>query len=426
MSSYSLPVCLPSMAVNPTVLNTKIMGFLASLKQYRNPEENLEGGDSDVDTSNDSNDDVTAGVMITPPPPVMPPPVMPPPVMPPPVMPPPVMPPTPTSSPNTHEWPNINPNAFHLNSDDLFAVSHLPPLPLNNSSTASSSKYLPSIIRPSTLPSCSYGFKMRPRTCTKSRLRSSYNNIFAESTARKLRFAASTNNMELLTRSLESGADPNDADELKRSPLHLATCRGHFEIVRELLKFGANPNVVDSLGNTPLHLAVISSSSNNIYFIVYVLVQGGASVHMFDRGGNSPLDLAEGKLRILRTYYEEPTLEDSKILEDMIALMLRYMVKEKQEVDNVSALEKCMQNLSTSDDQGRIRVVNAFRQGLDARYGDHANTSLAEVLRKQTSLSKRLSETSSMEYADNIPDELKLPEIDVERLSSHSHTETAV
>ncbi|XP_070143692.1 plasma membrane calcium-transporting ATPase 3-like isoform X4 [Drosophila kikkawai] len=31
-----------------------------------------------------------------------------------------------------------------------------------------------------------------------------------------------------------------------------------------------------------------------------------------------------------------------------------------------------------------IRVVNAFRQGLDARYGDHTNnTSLAEVLRKQ-------------------------------------------
>ncbi|EFA12051.1 hypothetical protein TcasGA2_TC001468 [Tribolium castaneum] len=73
-----------------------------------------------------------------------------------------------------------------------------------------------------------------------------------------------------------------------------------------------------------------------------------------------------------------------------------------------------------------IRVVNAFRQGLDARYGEHSNTSLAEVLRKQTSLSKRLSQTSSIEYADNIPDELTIPEIDVERLSSHSHTETAV
>ncbi|KRG07251.1 plasma membrane calcium-transporting ATPase 2 isoform X8 [Drosophila mojavensis] len=76
--------------------------------------------------------------------------------------------------------------------------------------------------------------------------------------------------------------------------------------------------------------------------------------------------------------------------------------------------------------QTQIRVVNAFRQGLDARYGEHTNTSLAEVLRKQTSLSKRLSETSSIDYADNIPDELTIPEIDVERLSSHSHTETAV
>lgn len=70
----------------------------------------------------------------------------------------------------------------------------------------------------------------------------------------------------------------------------------------------------------------------------------------------------------------------------------------------------------------QIRVVNAFRQGLDARYGE----SLAEVLRKQSSLSKRLSQTSSIEYADNVPDELMVPEIDVERLSSHSHTETAV
>lgn len=74
----------------------------------------------------------------------------------------------------------------------------------------------------------------------------------------------------------------------------------------------------------------------------------------------------------------------------------------------------------------QIRVVNAFRQGLDARYGEHSNTTLAEVLRKQASLSKRLSQTSSIEYADNIPDELTIPEIDVERLSSHSHTETAV
>jgi P-type Ca2+ transporter type 2B len=74
----------------------------------------------------------------------------------------------------------------------------------------------------------------------------------------------------------------------------------------------------------------------------------------------------------------------------------------------------------------QIRVVNAFRQGLDARYCERSNPSLAAVLQKQSSLSKRLSQASSIEYADNIPDELTVPEIDVERLSSHSHTETAV
>ncbi|XP_036145963.1 plasma membrane calcium-transporting ATPase 2 isoform X7 [Monomorium pharaonis] len=79
----------------------------------------------------------------------------------------------------------------------------------------------------------------------------------------------------------------------------------------------------------------------------------------------------------------------------------------------------------SSTDQA-IRVVNAFRQGLDTRYGEHSSTTLAEVLRKQPSLSKRFSQTSSIEYADNIPDELTIPDIDVERLSSHSHTETAV
>ncbi|XP_031778696.1 plasma membrane calcium-transporting ATPase 2 isoform X4 [Nasonia vitripennis] len=91
-------------------------------------------------------------------------------------------------------------------------------------------------------------------------------------------------------------------------------------------------------------------------------------------------------------------------------------------VQNVSVTGR-----SPSQDYYMIRVVNAFRQGLDSRYGEHSNTTnLAEVLRKQSSLNKRLSQTSSIDYADNLPDELAIPEIDVERLSSHSHTETAV
>lgn len=73
----------------------------------------------------------------------------------------------------------------------------------------------------------------------------------------------------------------------------------------------------------------------------------------------------------------------------------------------------------------QIRVVNAFRQGLDSR-GSLADAALAEALRKQTALSKRFSHSSSIEYADAARDTLAPHDIDVERLSSHSHTETAV
>ncbi|XP_048486743.1 plasma membrane calcium-transporting ATPase 2 isoform X5 [Plutella xylostella] len=73
--------------------------------------------------------------------------------------------------------------------------------------------------------------------------------------------------------------------------------------------------------------------------------------------------------------------------------------------------------------QTQIRVVNAFRQGLDSR-GSLADAALAEALRKQTALAKRFSHSSSVEYE---PRETLAPaDLDVERLSSHSHTETAV
>ncbi|KAH8343329.1 hypothetical protein KR059_008409 [Drosophila kikkawai] len=298
--------------------------------------------------------------------------------------PPPVMPPTPTSSPNTHgEWPHMNfnlnlnlnlnmnmnvnvnssasagnpsTNAFQLTRDrgEHFALPHLPPLPLNPN--APNAEYLPSLIHPSTLPSGSKNFKMRPRM---QRLKQycSYSNILTQSNGRKLRTAASTCNIELLNRILEAGANPNAADEYNRSPLHLAACRGYIPIVQQLLKYGANPNVVDSLGNTPLHLAVISASSNNFNIVVGVLLQGGASVHMYDRSNKSPLELAEAKLRLLRNRYDHPTPETAKILEDMCmltTLILRYMVKQQRELEDLSALEKRLQNLSTSDDQEQV------------------------------------------------------------------------
>ena len=84
----------------------------------------------------------------------------------------------------------------------------------------------------------------------------------------------------------------------------------------------------------------------------------------------------------------------------------------------------------------QIRVVNAFRQGVDPRLMERTNPALAAVLQRQASasLAKRLSQASSIDYADapgatGIGDRERdylAPEADMERLSSRSHTETAV
>lgn len=112
-----------------------------------------------------------------------------------------------------------------------------------------------------------------------------YMKYYSLSNERQLRFAASTCNVEVLWNMLNRGTNPNCYDEHKRSPLHLAACRGYGDIITILLQNGANPNIVDSLGNTPLHLAVISASSKKFNNVVRILLHHGASVHAKDRTG---------------------------------------------------------------------------------------------------------------------------------------------
>lgn len=73
--------------------------------------------------------------------------------------------------------------------------------------------------------------------------------------------------------------------------------------------------------------------------------------------------------------------------------------------------------------------MNAFRQGVDVSN----NPSLAAILQKQSSFqqAKRLSQSSSLEYTDMCPDPIghvrsPMVDIDVDGLTSRSHTETAV
>lgn len=277
----------------------------------------MASNDSGVDTSNDSND---GNNLILP---------------------------IPLVIPNVHELNLLNADAgIDDDHDDQ------PPPPQPFAAPQAKPSDMGALMRPSSLPSGSHSLKIRNRRNQRSQRFVLAGNIQAESNGFRLRLAASTCNTELLTRMLEKGTDPNSSDGHKRSSLHLAACRGYDEIVYLLLRYGANPNIVDSLGNTPLHLAVTSASSNKFNLVVRILLQGGASLHVYDRSGKTPFELAESKWRLLKLRYQNPTPEKEKILEDMcllISLMLRYLCRQKQDIDDLDALENRLKNLSTED-----------------------------------------------------------------------------
>ena len=88
-------------------------------------------------------------------------------------------------------------------------------------------------------------------------------------------------------------AHPNsveeEADETKKTALHIAAKRGHEHIVDLLLEKKAKPNAQDYLGATALHVAVQAKNVN----IVRALLNAGAFLDIKDKYEKTALDLAE-------------------------------------------------------------------------------------------------------------------------------------
>lgn len=165
----------------------------------------------------------------------------------------------------------------------------------------------------------------------------SFYQCFTQANERKLRLAASTCNIELVTKLLNEGTNPNNFDEHGRSPLHLASCRGYVDIVEKLLEYNANPNVQDTLGNTPLHLAVISANSRNFNKVTRLLLRHGANSRALDRGGKTPIQLIESKVKLMKSRCKNPTPEEEQILIEMfkLNLMLHLTPPQQQQTDMV-------------------------------------------------------------------------------------------
>lgn len=76
--------------------------------------------------------------------------------------------------------------------------------------------------------------------------------------------AASEGNTEQVKERLEDGADANQMDYDKRTPLHIAACDGNAEIARILLEAGANILARDRWGSTPYDEAARRGSTELI------------------------------------------------------------------------------------------------------------------------------------------------------------------
>jgi hypothetical protein len=167
------------------------------------------------------------------------------------------------------------------------------------------------------LPQMSYG---KPVASAPRKMRSSlrsrlvlHGNNWSQMKAilleRKLRMAVSTNNLEHVTRLLESGANVNSADEQLRTALHFAASKGYSDILNTLLQNGADPNAKDMLGNTALHLA---ACTNHIE-VVTLLLRAGTDITTLDNNGRTPMQLAQSKLNLLQKNSNKAASEMSKV-----------------------------------------------------------------------------------------------------------------
>ncbi|XP_073968702.1 ankyrin repeat domain-containing protein 54 isoform X2 [Rhodnius prolixus] len=189
-------------------------------------------------------------------------------------------------------------------------------------------------------------------------------NWFAYSKTRdekKLYQAVSMNDTATITRLLNQGVSASCYDSQRRSPLHMASCKGYAHIVKLLLDHGADPNARDSIGNTPLHLAACTNHIN----VVLLLLKAGTIANSIDHLGQSPLQLARSKLKILQRS-KIPDAEIKAQVSQVIEMLLYFeKLGASKSIESVDTelLTRFQDQLKTVD--SREQVDNQLKELLD-------------------------------------------------------------
>ena len=93
---------------------------------------------------------------------------------------------------------------------------------------------------------------------------------------------------------LNAGAECGKEDDEERTPLHLAAENNHPHVVNILLDAGADPNTEDYDGYTPLHAAASKSHHEECYkYVIQLLVKRGANPRKKNKCGLTPSHSAQ-------------------------------------------------------------------------------------------------------------------------------------
>lgn len=100
--------------------------------------------------------------------------------------------------------------------------------------------------------------------------------------------AASDNDIELMEKLLQEGADIHEKDSEGSTALHWAVFDGQYEAAKFLLEKGADPNTVDVYDSTPLITALFMDDAE----LVALLLEYGAVPSYVDSDGFIAYDYA--------------------------------------------------------------------------------------------------------------------------------------
>ena len=85
--------------------------------------------------------------------------------------------------------------------------------------------------------------------------------------------------LEVARMLIERGADVSARDNVRQTPLHLASQEGQYEVSHMLIKRGASLSAQDKDGQTPLHLTFgMRKHGKRKHGVTCMLIERGASV----------------------------------------------------------------------------------------------------------------------------------------------------